>query len=277
MTPTEILTAALEMVGDQLKLPEQYSWAPLATFAGAVVIGLILMLRGARWAPALAAITFLAIGGLGGKALAGAIGTPLWPTIGVTAVLGGIMGVVMFRFWQAVVLAACCVIVAFGVYYVRDLTPEVQNWLSATAEPGVVSLEAPGTVVGDTQTNAWTKLGGLWDHLKLNVPGFTKTAWMLLLSTGLAGLVFGLLLPRFSRALWVASLGTLIFGIGATALLQQYSPGTFDWLIANNFRAWGIVGAIWLVSVGLNFMACKRGGGAKKSSGADAAAEPAAA
>jgi len=90
------------------------------------------------------------------------------------------------------------------------------------------------------------------------VPSFVTTFWTLTVSAGLAGLVFGLLLPRASRALWAASLGTAVCGIGVTALLKQYAPGALDWLLADAVRAWAIVGVVWLLSLAYNLATCRR-------------------
>jgi hypothetical protein len=263
MTPEEVIVALFETLTQHVKLPDGYEWAPLAGFGAVTAFGLVLLLRGAKWAPGLAALTFLGVGGLAGSLLSQAIGTPLWPTVGVVGVLGFVLGLVMFRFWQAVLLATCFMIAGLSVYYARVLTPEVQNWISATPESGVITLRDPGTVVGDSHPGALAEFKSLLSHLDQNVSKFSTTTWTLVLSTGLAGLIFGLLLPGASRALWAASLGTLFFGIGLTAGLSRFAPGPLDWLKTNHGWAWGIVGIIWLLSLGLNLASCRRGKPAK--------------
>jgi len=258
MTPEELIVALYETLTQHLKLPEGFEWAPLAGIGVVTVFGLILLLRGAKWAPGLAAVTFIGIGACAGSFLSQAIGTPFWPTVGVVGVLGFVLGLVMFRFWQAVLLAACFMIAGLSVYFVRALTPEVQNWISATPQSGLITLRDPGTVVGDSQSTAWTELKSLWTHLDQNVPNFSPTAWTLVLATGLAGLIFGLLLPGVSRALWAASLGTLFFGIGITAALARFAPSVLDWLKTNHEWAWGIVGIVWLFSLALNLVTGRR-------------------
>jgi len=254
MTPEELIVALYETLTQHLKLPEGYEWAPLAGIGLVTVFGLMLLLRGAKWAPGLAAVTFIGIGGCAGSFLSQAVGTPFWPTVGVVGVLGFVLGLVMFRFWQAVLLATCFMIAGLSVYFVRALTPEVQNWISATPQAGLITLRDAGTVVGDNQSTAWTEFQSLWSHLDQNVSSFSPTAWTLVLSTGLAGLIFGLLLPGVSRALWAASLGTLFFGIGITAALSRFAPSALDWLKANHEWAWGIVGIVWLLSLALNLV-----------------------
>jgi hypothetical protein len=41
-------------------------------------------------------------------------------------------------------------------------------------------------------------------------------------------------------------------------LLREYEPRAFEWLMADNMRAWMIVGAVWLVSLVLNLLGCRR-------------------
>jgi hypothetical protein len=258
MTPEELLFALFATVTEHIKLPAGYEWAPLAGLCVATAFGLLMLVRGARWAPGLAAFTFLGIGGAAGSFLAQAIGTPFWVTVVVVAVVGFVLGLALFRLWQAVLLSACFIIAGFSVYYVRVLTPEVQNWVSASSEPGFVTLQPAGTVVGDNRPSALTELNSLWRHLDASIPDFSTTSLVLVLSTGLAGLIFGLVLPRVSRALWAASLGMLIFGIGATALLKQFAPGVLEWLLADNLRAWSVVGAVWALSLVLNLLTCRK-------------------
>ena len=200
MTLEELFFALFATLTEHLKLPDGYGWAPVTGLSLVTALGLVLLVRGARWAPGLAALTFLGVGGLVGTFLATAVGTPFWPTVGVLGVVGFVLGIVLFRFWQAALLAACFAIAGLSVYYGRALTPEVQNWVSASAEPGFVTLQPAGTVVGENQASAMAELSSLWTHLSQHVPHFTLTVWALVLSTGLAGLIFGLLLPRASRA-----------------------------------------------------------------------------
>ena len=164
----------------------------------------------------------------------------------------------MFRFWQAMLLAGCFMIAGLSVYYVRVLTPEVQNWISASPQSGTITLRDPGTVVGDSQSGAMAEFNSLWTHLDQNVANFSTTTWTLVLATGVAGLIFGLLLPGVSRSLWAASLGTVLFGIGLTAAMSHFAPSALAWLKTSHGWAWGIVGTIWVLSVALNLATGRR-------------------
>ena len=138
--------------------------------------------------------------------------------------------------------------------------------MAASTEPGVITLPVAGTVVGENSQTAMAEVRSLLDHLNKTVPSFQATATTLVLVTGLAGLVFGLLLPRASRALWAASIGTVLFGVGLTGLLKQFAPDALDWLLADKMRAWGIVGAIWVISLAVNLVTCRSRKSAKKKS-----------
>jgi len=265
MTPEELLFAIFKATIEHLKLPDGYGWAPLAGTGIVIGFGLVLLARGAKWAPGLAALSFLAIGGLIGSFLARAIGTPFWPTVGIVGVLGFVLALVMFRLWQAILLASCFAIAGLSVYYVRGLYIEIDRWNSLAPEATEITLPTAGTVVGENRLTAMQGLSSLWTHLSQNVDGFQTTFWILVLSTGLAGLIFGLLLPRASRALWAASLGTMFFGIGTTALLMRFAPNILDWLQANHAWAWTIVGIVWLLSLAYNFKTCRRRKSEKKA------------
>ena len=168
-----------ESLRHQIALPDQWQWAPVAGLGVLAIAGLMMMLRGARWAPGFAGVAFLAIGGLGGQFLGNAIGIPIWPAIVVGGLAGLFVGVWAFRLWQAVMLAACCIVAATSVYYVRTLEPEVRNWVAPSVQVAAAEFALPdaGTVVGEERPTAVQELTGLWNHLTANVDGFEGTIW----------------------------------------------------------------------------------------------------
>ena len=267
MTPEEIIVAVFKTLTENLSLPEGFNWVPPTVIASVGIFGLLLMIRGAKWAPAMGALAFLAIGGGVGSFLTKAIGTPLWPTVGVTGVVGFILGLTLFRMWQALLLSSCFIAAGLSVYYVRVLTPEVENWLSATPQAGMITLPQAGSVVGENATKGWTQIESLYQHLDQNVPDFAQTFWMLTLITGLAGLIFGLLLPNASRSLWAATMGTIFFGIGLTAGLNHFAPDALEWLKSNHQAAWGIVGLLWMASMAVNLITCRKKKASAKKDG----------
>lgn len=251
MTMEQMLYAFLASIRDHLQLPG-YEWAPTAVTACIALAGLLLMIRGAKWAPGFGATGFLALGGVGGHFLSQWLGTPQWPTVAITAVAAFALGLALFRIWQAVILAGCFIIAALGAYYVHDLTPAVNTWLGdGTA---AISLPDAGTVVGTEAQSPWAKAQSLFGHLAATVPNFQFNFWALLAGAGVAGLALGLVLPRASRSLWAATIGTVTLAVGVTGLLQTHAPQALDWLMADNLRAWGIVGIAWLASFAWNLV-----------------------
>lgn len=251
MTMEELLYAFLTSLRDHIQLPG-FEWAPTAATAGIALAGLLLMIRGAKWAPGVGAVGFLALGGVGGHFLSLWLGTPQWPTVGITAVAAFALGLALFRIWQAAILAACFIVAALGAYYVHDLTPAVNTWLGDGTT--AISLPDAGTVVGEEAQSGWTKAQALFSHLSATVPNFQFNFWALLIGAGVAGLALGLVLPRASRSLWAATIGTVMLGVGATGLLQTHAPQALEWLMADNIRAWGIVSGVWLASFAWNLV-----------------------
>jgi hypothetical protein len=251
MTMEQMLYAFLATLRDHIQLPG-YEWAPTAATAGIALIGLLLMIRGAKWAPGVGGLGFLALGGVGGHFLSLWLGTPQWPTVGITAVGAFALGLALFRIWQAVILAGCFIVAALGAYYAHDLTPAVNAWLGDGAT--AISIPEAGTVVGTDAQSAWIKAQSLFSHLSTTVPNFQFNFWALAAGAGVAGLALGLVLPRASRSLWAATIGTIMLGMGATGLMQTHAPQALDWLLADNVRAWSIVGGTWLASFAWNLV-----------------------
>lgn len=251
MTFEQAMSAIVSAATQHLALPANLSWTPSAGGAALLLGGLLLLVRGARWAPGIGALLFLGLGGLGGSHLAAWLGTPLWPSVGVAAVVALILSLLLFRVWQALLLGVCCAIAGLGAYYSMQLTPAVSSWV---ADGATVTLPDAATS-GATNLQAVIDRGqSLWTYLGANVPNFNVNFWAILAATSLAGLAFGLFLPRASRALWASTIGTAVFGFGTTALLSAQSPAALDWLKADNLRAWGIVGAVWLASLIYNLI-----------------------
>ncbi len=256
-------------------IPATGNWLPLGGMLATVLFGLILLLRGAKLAPLLAALTFLGLGGIGGSFIGTWLNVPVWPAIVVAAVLGFVIGLVLFRFWLALLLAGCSCAAALSVYYVRILNPYVANFTADNydAETRLVTLPVADAVAGTADTPG-QQLGQLWAYLGQNVPNFHASFAAIVLSAGLAGLVFGLLLPKVSRALWAASAGTLFLLGGLVALLEVTAPSALGWLVSLGAWGWVIVGIAWAASLVYNLL-LSREKRPKKPATDDGEAEPA--
>lgn len=249
MNAEQLISAVLRMIQTQVDLPDHLWWAPTAVAGMTLLIGLITIWRGARWARGSMSSGLALIGGVGGYFLAVQIATPVWITTLIGGVVGAAVGVLFFRLWQALLLGGVAAGAALGAFAVFSLTPAIQSWTDGQPVDGIhATLKPAGTVVGEHQPTVAEQARSLWQHLNTTVPNFAMKFWGVLLSSGLAGLVFGLLLPRTSRALWVATIGTMLLGSGAAGIMNAYAPDALAWLGQQPMWSWGIVGATWLIA-----------------------------
>lgn len=273
----ELFRGLVATLTEQVRLPEEYRWAPVAAAGVTAALGLVLLLRGARWARGLAAGTFLILGLSAGAELAPQMHTPVWVGGALAGLLAFVAGWLLFRFWQALLLAACFAGIGLGIYTVRSLTPQIDAWLNQGVQDGLVTLPPAGAsgladpAQGAAASTALARMHDLWNHLSANVPQFQQKFFAIIAGTMLAGLILGFFAPRLSRSLWAATLGTAFFGIGLAGLLQAFAPTWLEWLLAHDHAAWGLTGAIWALSFGWSLVSCRSGSQSAKSDGPVAA------
>jgi len=254
-----MLGGLIETALAQVRLPEGYEWAPLAISGTILLLGLLMMVRGARWARGMGAFAFLGVGAAVGAVLSTRLGTPAVPTAGVVGVVALVGSLIFFRLWQAMVLAACFALAGVGVYYAQSLTPHVESYFSRGLENDQwISLQPAGAVVATAGVSAPSELGSLYSHLAATVPQFQFNLFSILGATALAGLVFGWLLPRVSISLWAATQGTLALGIGAAGLLKLAAPSWLDMLVQNPQAGWGLLAIVWVGGFIYNLLATRR-------------------
>jgi len=232
-------------------IPPGAEWMPLAATAVVALIGLVFMVKGARLAPVLAALVFALVGGLAGSLLATLFATPLWPTAAGCSAVGLLLGVVLFRVWFALLVAACLALVSLAVYGGQVLREPLDSYLSAglDREKQLVTLPEAGSPVAPSSD--WQKeAAGLWAYLGEQVPNFQTSVWAIVVSTGLAGLIFGLLLPKIARALWAASLGTALLALAVGTAVQLRCPDHMPWLQCEGLI---VAAALWVLSLAYNW------------------------
>ncbi|MFO0840497.1 MAG: hypothetical protein U1D55_18470 [Phycisphaerae bacterium] len=251
MNPSELVRMLVEALTQHI--PASAAWAPPLAMSAVTLFGLVLLLHGAKLAPALTALAFAGVGGVSASFLAHAMNLPLWPTIACGGVVSLIVGFVLFRIWMAGILACCFAVAGVGVYFVRTLHPYVAQFVSGDGSETVLPAGAAENVPPMVH-----QLGQLWTHLSSNVPGFQAQFGTIVGATMLAGLAFGLLLPKFARSVWAATFGTLTTFVGTCLLLDAYWPSAMQALA--NAGAWGgaIVATVWLLSLVYNLSSGKR-------------------
>ena len=230
--------------------PVNQLWLPYTAMGVTTLLGLILLFKGARLAPKLLALTLFGAGAIGGSFVAKHWALPFWPVVGSGAVIGMVLGFALFRPLLAGSIAACAIIGSLGAFGVNKLHGPL-NAYGTLKNPLDVTIQA----ANPTPTTPWMELEKLWGYLSSHpdVPNFQQSFWAIVISTGLAGLLFGLLLPRASRALWAATAGVLLLGVGLYQAAERFSPQLLDPLMKNAQAAWIIVGAVWLVSLLINW------------------------
>ena len=238
-------------------IPDSDAWMAYAGVGLLALFGIVLMVRGAKLAPFMAACAFLGVGGLGGSFVAAWAHTPVWATIIITAAIGFGLGLVLFRFWLATLVAACFAGAALSLYSWKVISPEMVNYASRNLDDeGWVTLagaDEPFIAAPSTEE----EFGQMWSYLTEQIPSFQASVWAIVISTGLAGLAVGLLLPRLSRALFASTAGLLCAGFASFTTLKAVWPEALGWLKTQWPWTWGVLIVIWALSLLFNFVSVR--------------------
>lgn len=241
-------------------IPASAAWVPHVCAILLASLGVLLVVRGARYAPILTAIVVSAATAWGGWYCGAALNVPTWPSAIAGAVIGVALGIYAFRFWLATLLAGSFVAGALLIFGARTVYPQLKDYTSQgyveSAGAVGVSLPDPGATIG--AKSADQAVGQIWDYLSANVPGFDASVWALTISTALAGLAVGILLPKFSRALVAATAGTICLGIALWALLSAFWPTAWDYLVTAGAWGWIPVGLVWGGALWHNFRSVRK-------------------
>lgn len=240
-------------------IPSGVAWLPILASVGLTAMGFVLLAKGAKLAPLMTAFVFLGAGGVGGSYVAHWFNIPVWPTMLGGGVIAFIGGLALFRVWLAAMVSMCFVGASLTFYGAKVLQPHLVAYESRGLDlNGLVTLPPPSDVVEPVVLTATQELTGLWNYLSEAVPNFQPSFYAIVISAGLAGLIFGLLVSALSRALWAATTGISLFGLGAYLLLQSLSPGALAWLQSLGPWTWGAVIGVWSVSLVFNLMDCRQ-------------------
>jgi hypothetical protein len=232
-------------------IPPGADWMPLAAASVIAIIGLVFMVKGARLAPILAALIFAGLGALFGPLLSNWFGTPLWPSVAGAGAAGLLLGIVLFRLWLALLVGACLTLAALAVYGGQTLREPLNGYLSAglDREKQLVTLPDAGSPLAPS-TDWQKEAAGLWSYLGQNVPNFQNSVWAIMASAGLAGLIFGLLMPKLARAFWAASLGTALLAAAVSAVIHLRWPAATPWLQRDGLI---VAAVLWAISLAYNW------------------------
>ncbi len=242
----------MPMLLDTVKqhLPTGATWIMPTILGGVALVGFVFVVKGARLLRGIAALVLGAAGVGLGSLLPGIPGAPDWVGIAAGGVVGVLFGVVLFRIWLALLVAACVVSVSLAVY-----ASQAQSLAAALSEYSARGLQGDQVTVQPTPEAAAAAsaitLAGAWDYVNTHAAGFRENFYTIVFAAGLAGLVFGLLLPKLARSFWAATVGSGLLLIAAHQLLSAYSPNALGW-----FAQWGLIIAagVWGLSLLANLM-----------------------
>lgn len=231
-------------------LPQGYVGATYLLLGLGVIAALIMLSKGARLVPFISAVAFLGGGVSVGAGVAQHFGWTPWPSIVVLGAVGVALGALLHRFWLAVVLGGCFAVAALGVYSANVVAPHYDDFVQGASlnEDPVYSLP---DAAGDAPDPA-AAAGEFVNYLSQQVPHMRLILAVVALSAGLAGLVFGLLLPTLSRALVAATAGTLTLLFTLTGLLHL--AGKAHWTEHASSWGWIVVACLWSGSLLFNLL-----------------------
>lgn len=239
--PTQALDTLLQHI------PSGTAWIPPLVTASIALLGLLFLVRGGRLAPLVTALLCAGGGWFGGWQAAPLVSAVPWMGGAVGAAAGLVLGVLTFRLWLAVQIAAVLMIAGLGAYGVR-----VQEPLSRYTSQGLAEVDGTTLVTIPNAEQAaggpwYAEAGKMWDYMSSEVPAFQASFIAIAIATGIAGLVFALLLPKTARSLWAATIGTALLALAGAAVLHVYWPQTLEqsgkWVLLGTAGVWGLA---WL-------------------------------
>lgn len=230
-------------------LPSDSALVPIGGAGCAALVGLLLVLKGAKLAPVMTGLILAGVGAWGASAAATAFGVPYWPVVIVGAALGGVLGLALFKIWMSLMLAMCFIAAALAFYGVKVLAPHLEQYQAGRQAAVIEEAASPvGVAV------VWDQVSGAWTYLGQNVANFQPSFYAIAVSSGIAGIVFGFLVSAAARALWATTVGTLLALVGTCAVLKLVAPGVLTWLASIGVWGWTIVAGVWAFGLIHNFL-----------------------
>jgi hypothetical protein len=240
----DLIDLPLDAIGSHLSGTDE--WLSATVCAALAIAGLVLCVRGARLIPFLAALAFTVVGWFAGAAIAVNWALPYWTATVVGGAVGLLLGAILVRFWVALLLGSVFALVGVSIYSVNVFPPHLKQY----AEGNDVQFTLPDASQPQSTTALSVFDSDKWAYLDANIPYLATSLLAIVLSTGLAGLVLGILLPWFSRAIVAASTGTLTLLLGGYAGLH-----VFGWARSlERYESWFplVLLGVWGVSLLLN-------------------------
>jgi hypothetical protein len=152
---------------------------------------------------------------------------------------------------MALQVSALLIVGALLLYGTRLAEP-LRTYDSKDFNAQSQQVTLPGADVAAPTSQALTaQLTDLWTYLGTQVPSFQASFIAIVVSSGIAGLVFAGLMPKAARSFWAATLGTGLFVSAGWAMISALWPE-----LRQSIGQWGILIAagLWAVSLVWNMV-----------------------
>ena len=245
-----------ELIGTvRQQIPPQYLPNPTWAAVILVAVGVILAVFGARLLRTAYVTAFLAAGGAVGVRIAQHHQVDMLIGLVLGALLAGLIGHLMFRWWVAVTAGACAVLILAATAGPKYLPSEMQAFKAYRVQAAQSAAELPEAAPSLDELSAF-----YWGHRH-------DVAVKALVVAGLAflcGLGFGLVLPRLTVVVGTSLIGVLAILLGGGALVTMYRGDWWD--VATTHPPW-FLGAVAVLLVVSLVMQTSRGPVPASSSG----------
>lgn len=243
------LTRIAELVRAQIPLPP---WWPQTIYAalGAMLIGLLLALWGARLLRTIFILAFMVAGAAVG--IRAARSFQVDDLIGLVLGTGflGLVGHLLYRWWLGVSAGLCLVALVAVVFGVRNL-PAIETEVGQIIPDYISAAASAQHGVGQSASahgRADAFFYGLRDYFWKERRQAVYRAGFVLGLAWLTGLGMGLTLPRFTAVIITSIIGTALQAGGAVSLVSLRWPTA--WAAVAEHGAWLLagVGLVLIVS-----------------------------
>ncbi len=225
------------------------AWWVMISF---VVLGLFFAVFGAVMARRLLTVGLGCVGiGLGGYAAR----LLTWPTVAgwlIGFVILAVLGWTLYRYWIGLMVALLAGVVALAACGQKTIWPAFLDY-----QPGAVvdefdhmTFEIPAPQQpSNPASEVWNYWKGVYDHLAVVQPQALRDCTVIVASTILAGLFFGVVFTRMALILSFALIATVLFNSGlATLAEQRVGAGWENRLFQHPYATLGFLAGFYLLS-----------------------------
>jgi hypothetical protein len=232
---------------------------PNAVFAGggALLVGVVIAVWGAKLLRPIFALTFVASGAWYGGEVAKQFGISETVGIVIGAIVMGVLGYVLYRLWVAGMSAVLVGLIAISIYASYKVIP---HW-SAYYQPEEVTEFEVGSA-DNPQPVGWesllVSLRDFWEYLKQEEADVSRNVTLVLGVAALVGFFLGLFAERAVTIVWTSALGVVVATAGIVTLCMHARPEWRSRLWEH--PQWLLLGlaCLWVLALGVQTQGTRR-------------------